>query len=65
MEIIVVIGLVLGVLLSFRVKKAVRERYGESDVRGTGFYAFSRAVMPRPLRQPKPVVTMTGQPKGR
>lgn len=63
MEVVVVLGLVLGVLLSTRVKRAVREQFGEGDVRGTGFYAFSRAVMPRLLRQPKPRLTMRGEPK--
>jgi hypothetical protein len=63
MEVVVVLGVVLGVLLSTRVKRAVREQFGEADVRGTGFYAFSRAVMPRPLRQPKPRLTMRGEPK--
>ena len=63
MEIIVVIGIVLGFLLASRVKKAVGAQFGPEEVRGTGFYAFSRAVMPRPLRQPKPRVTMRGVPK--
>jgi hypothetical protein len=65
MEVVVVVGIVLGVLLSTRIKRAVRAEYGEGDVRGSGFYAFSRAVMPRPLRQPKPRVTMRGEPKVR
>jgi hypothetical protein len=65
MELVVVLGVVLGVLLSVRIKRAVRDEFGESEVRGAGFYAFSRAVMPRPLRQPKPRVTMRGEPKVR
>jgi len=63
MEIVVVVGIALGVLLSTRVKKAVAADFGSDEARGTGFYAFSRAVMPRPLRQPKPRVTMRGEPK--
>ncbi len=63
MEVVVVLGIVLGILLNVRVKRAVRERFGESEVRGTGFYAFSRAAMPRIIRQPKPTVTFRGQPK--
>jgi hypothetical protein len=63
MEIVVVIGLILGVWLSFRVKRAVTAEFGPDDVRGTGFYAFSRALMPRFMRQPKPKVTMSGKPK--
>jgi hypothetical protein len=63
MELVVVLGIVLGVVLNIRVKRAVREKFGDSEVRGTGFYAFSRAAMPRILRQPKPTVTFRGQPK--
>ena len=63
MEFVVVLGIVLGGLLSVRVKRAVRAEFGDGDVRGAGFYAFSRAVMPRPLRQPKPRVTARGEEK--
>ena len=65
MEFVVVLGIVLGVYLSQRVKRAVAADFGPAEARGTGFYAFSRAVMPRPLRQPKPRVTMRGEPKVR
>jgi len=63
MELIVVLGIVLGVILNIRVKRAVRAKFGDEHVRGTGFYAFSRAAMPRFLRQPKPVVTAGGKQK--
>ena len=63
MEFVVLLGIVLGVYLSQRIKKTVAAQFGPDEVRGTGFYAFSRAVMPRPLRQPKPRVTMRGEPK--
>ncbi len=63
MELVIVLGIVLGILLNVRVKRAVRERFGESEVRGTGFYAFARAAMPRFLRQPKPTITSRGTPK--
>ncbi len=63
MELVVVLGIGLGILLNVRVKRAVREKFGEGEVRGTGFYAFSRAAMPRFLRQPRPVVNFRGQPK--
>jgi hypothetical protein len=65
MEIVVVLGIALGVLLGQRVKRQVAAKFGPDEVRGTGFYAFSRAVMPRFLRQPKPRVTMRGEPKVR
>jgi hypothetical protein len=41
----------------------VAAQFGPEEVRGTGFYAFTRALMPRFMRQPKPVLTMSGQPK--
>jgi hypothetical protein len=63
MELVVVLGIGLGLLLNVRVKRAVREKFGEDQVRGTGFYAFSRAAMPRILRQPKPTVDFRGQSK--
>jgi hypothetical protein len=63
MELVVVVGIVFGVILNVRVKREVRARFGEENVRGSGFYAFSRAAMPRFLRQPKPSVTFTGKPK--
>lgn len=63
MELVVVLGIVLGVILNIRIKRAVREKFGDEHVRGAGFYAFSRAAMPRFLRQPKPVVTSSGKQK--
>lgn len=63
MEVVVVVGIVLGVLLGQRVKRRVTAQFGAEEARGTAFYAFSRAVMPRFLRQPKPRVTMRGEPK--
>jgi len=63
MEVVVVVGLLLGLWLGFRVKRAVAAEFGPDDVRGTGFYAFSRALMPRFMRQPKPKVTLSGKPK--
>ena len=63
MEIVVVLGIVLGIFLGQRVKKQVAAQFSPEEVRGVGFYAFSRAVMPRFLRQPKPRVTMRGVPK--
>lgn len=63
MEVVVIVGLVLGVWLSYRVKRAVAAEFGPGEVRGTGFYAFSRALMPRFMRQPKPKVTMGGNRK--
>lgn len=63
MELVVVVGIVFGIMLNFRIKREIRARFGEEDVRGSGFYAFSRAAMPRFLRQPRPSVTFTGKAK--
>jgi Protein of unknown function (DUF3043) len=63
MELVVVLGIVLGVLLNVRVKRAVREKFGDEHAHGTGFYAFSRAAMPRFLRQPRPTMNFRGQQK--
>jgi hypothetical protein len=63
MELVVVVGIVFGIMLNFRIKREVRARFGEEHVRGSGFYAFSRAAMPRFLRQPRPSVTFTGKAK--
>jgi hypothetical protein len=63
MEGVVIVGIALSVMLNLRVKKLVREKFGADETRGVGFYAFSRALMPRPMRQPKPVLTSKGQPK--
>lgn len=62
MEVVVVIGLIFGLVLSFRVKRAVGAQFPD-EVHGTGFYAFTRALMPRVMRQPKPKVTLSGKPK--
>jgi Protein of unknown function (DUF3043) len=63
MEGVVALGIGLSVVLNLRVKKAVREQFGPDAARGAGFYAFSRALMPRPMRQPKPLFTFNGEPK--
>ena len=55
--------IIFGYLLSSRVKKAVGAQFGAAEARGTGLYAFSRAVNPRFMRKPKPVVTIGGQRK--
>jgi Protein of unknown function (DUF3043) len=60
MEGAVVLGVALSILLTMRIKREVRAKFGEEHVRGAGFYAFSRALMPRPMRQPKPVVRAGG-----
>lgn len=52
-----------GILLSRRVKAAVTAKFSAAEARGIGLYAFSRAVNPRIMRKPRPVVTITGKPK--
>jgi hypothetical protein len=60
---VLLVGAVLGVALNIRVKRAVRDQFGEEHVRGTGFYALQRAALPRFLRKPKPVVDSSGKQK--
>lgn len=59
----VFVGIVLAAFMNWRVKRAVREKFGPDNVRGVGMYAFSRAFMPRFMRQPKPIVRIGGAPK--
>lgn len=63
MQIVICIGVVLVVLLAWRVRRAVRNEFGAEAVRGATMYTVSRAVMPRFLRQPKPRVTFMGKAK--
>jgi len=63
LERVAMLGVCFGIMLNFRIKREVRARFGEEHVRGSGFYAFSRAAMPRFLRQPRPSVTFTGKAK--
>lgn len=48
-------------LLRFRVRKAVRERFPDAPLKGLTFYAIMRAVNMRFLRLPKPQIKI-GQP---
>lgn len=48
--------------LIFRMRRAVRERFPDEDVRGTTFYAVLRAMQLRLMRQPKPQVGLGGKP---
>jgi hypothetical protein len=58
----VLVAVGCGVVLQFRIKRAASAKY-PNDIKGLGWYAVSRAVMPRPLRQPKPKVTFSGKTK--
>ncbi|WP_040161305.1 DUF3043 domain-containing protein [Mobilicoccus massiliensis] len=50
-------------LLTRRVKKAVREKFGEEPAKGTAWYVFSRSVQLRAGRMPRPQVTRGGRAK--
>jgi hypothetical protein len=63
LPLIVLVAFVFGLLLSYRVKRAVTAQFSPDDARGTGFYAFSRSIMPRVMRTPKPKLTLSGKPK--
>jgi hypothetical protein len=51
--------------LVFRLKRALRERFPDEDLRGTTFYAVLRVVQMRWMRMPKPKVGIGGKPKNR
>jgi hypothetical protein len=47
----------------FRLRKALKTRFPEENLRGTTFYAFIRLLQLRPMRMPKPQVKVGGQPR--
>jgi hypothetical protein len=49
----------------YRLKRALRERFPEEDLRGTTFYGVLRVVQMRWMRMPKPRVGLGGKPKNR
>ncbi|MGN6250965.1 MAG: DUF3043 domain-containing protein [Marmoricola sp.] len=49
--------------LILRMRRALRERFPDEDVRGTTFYAVLRAMQLRFMRQPKPQVGLGGKPR--
>lgn len=55
---LMLVMLVSGVLLGRRVNTQVRAKFPKEDVRGLslGWYAFSRGVIPRRMRMPRPRV---------
>ena len=50
-----------GVWLRFRLRRELKRRFPEADLKGTTFYALMRALQLRFLRLPKPQVKL-GQP---
>jgi hypothetical protein len=51
------------VWLNFRLKRALRAKFPEEDLRGTTFYSMLRVMQLRWLRMPKPRVKVGGKPK--
>jgi hypothetical protein len=51
--------------LTYRLKRVLRARFPEEDLRGTTFYAVLRVVQMRWMRMPKPQVGLGGKPKSR
>jgi len=49
-------------LLRFRLRRALKERFPEENLRGTTFYAFVRMLQVRFMRMPKPKVKLGGKP---
>lgn len=59
-----IVLLLLDVFLTrFRLKKALRAKFPDEDLRGTTFYALVRSMQTRPLRMPKAKVKIGGKPK--
>ncbi|MFL6107763.1 MAG: DUF3043 domain-containing protein [Marmoricola sp.] len=49
-------------LLRFRLRRALKAKFPEQDLRGTTFYAFVRMLQLRFMRMPKPKVKLGGKP---
>lgn len=49
-------------LLRFRMRRALKEKFPEENLRGTTLYAFIRMLQTRFLRMPKPKVKLGGKP---
>ena len=62
-EAVVALGVLDLIWLTFRLRTTVRKKFGDQAVRGVAFYAAGRVILPRPMRQPKPKVTITGRPR--
>lgn len=50
-------------LTRYRLKKALRAKFPDEDLKGTTFYALVRSMQTRPLRMPKAKVKIGGKPK--
>lgn len=48
--------------MTFRLRRAVRERFPDENLRGVGFYAFMRTLQMRRMRLPKPQVARGERP---
>ena len=49
--------------LLMRLKRALRAKFPDEDLKGATFYTVTRALQLRPLRMPKPKVKIGGAPK--
>lgn len=49
--------------IRIRLRRALKERFPEENVRGTTFYAFVRMLQLRFMRLPKPTVKVGGKPR--
>src|SRR4051794_3276264 len=49
-------------LLRFRLRRALKEKFPEENLRGTTLYAFVRMLQLRFMRMPKPRVKLGGKP---
>jgi hypothetical protein len=56
-EIVVIVAVIVEVTrMTRRIRAEVRKRFPDESTKGLGYYAFSRAMMFRRLRMPKPRV---------
>lgn len=60
---ILVYAFVDGVIISRRIKKAVKERFPEASTKGLGLYGFTRSTQMRRMRTPKPQVSPSKKTK--
>ncbi|MEY3407916.1 MAG: hypothetical protein RL038_977 [Actinomycetota bacterium] len=51
------------IVLTFRVRRAVRKEFGDAELKGVGSYAIMRSLTFRPMRLPKPLVKVGGTPR--
>lgn len=62
-SIVLLLAIVDTAWLTFRLKRALRKEFPDGDTKGVTFYAITRALQLRFMRQPKTQVKIGGRPK--